>query len=182
MADRSTTPEDLLSVGKIVKAQGVKGEVKVLPFSGHADDLLCYGEFFISRGLEIAPFAVNKSRVHGKFCVLKLASIDSRDDAEQLVGLEISVPRDAMPELPDDEFYWHDFEGLRVVTEQGVDLGKVIALIATGSNDVLVVAGKGKEYLIPAIDEIIVDVNWDTETVVIAPLPGLLEINDPDVD
>lgn len=182
MADQLSSFKDLLSVGKIVKAQGVKGEVKVLPFSGVADDLLSYKEFFLDRGLGFNPFGVTKSRIHGKFFVVKLSSVDSRDDSEQLVGLEIFVPRDAMPDLPDDEFYWHDFKGLQVVTDQGFALGTIEALIATGGNDVLVIGGLGKEYLIPAIDEIIIEVNWDAKTVVIAPLPGLLEINDPDVD
>ena len=180
MVDPSGSSKELLSVGKIVKAQGIKGELKILPFSGVADDLLTYKEFFLDCDSRSQSFTVSKSRGHGKFFIVKLSSVDSRDASEQLVGQQVFVVKDDMPILPEDEFYWNDFKGLQVVTDQGDDLGTVTNLISTGASDVLVVTGKGKEYLIPAIDEILVEVNWQSKTLVIAPLPGLLEINDPD--
>ena len=180
MVDQLGTTKELLAVGKIVKPQGIKGELKVLPYSGVAEELVCYKEFFLSKNSEPQPFKVLKSRAHGKFFVLQLSAVADRETSEQLVGREILVAKAAMPELSEDEFYWHELKGLRVVTEQGDILGTVTNLMATGANDVLVITGGGKEYLVPATDEILVTVNRGTKTLVIAPLPGLLEINDPD--
>ena len=180
MPEQSVGLNDLLSVGKIIKAQGIKGEVRILPFSGIAEDLLSYGMLYLNCDLRPETFTVTKSRVHGKFFIVKLADVDSRDASEQLVGREVFVAIADMPVLSADEFYWHELKGLLVVTDQGKELGTVNSLIATGSSDILVISGKGHEYLVPAIDEIIVEVNWETRTLVISPMPGLLEINDPD--
>ena len=180
MADQLDRSKELLSVGKVVKAQGIKGEIKIAPFSGVAEDLLPYKEFVLSSGTGPESFTVSKSRVQGKSFILKIDSVNDRDTSEKFVGREVFVAKDDMPVLSDDEFYWHDFIGLQVVTDQGAALGTVSSLMATGANDILVISGKGKEYLVPATDEILVEVNWEAKTVVIAPIPGLLEINDPD--
>jgi len=180
MAKQSVQLNDLLAVGKILKAQGVKGEVKISPYSGEPEELLSYKTFYLNGGAVSELFSVSQSREHGKFVVVKLSVVNSRDAAEELVGREIFVTKADMPKLATDEFYWHEFIGLLVVTDQGRELGTVNSLIATGSSDVLVISGKGQEYLVPAIEEIIVEVNFDSKTLVISPLPGLLEINDPD--
>jgi 16S rRNA processing protein RimM len=180
MAEQSVELNDLLVVGKIVKAQGVKGEVKILPFSGEPEDLLSYEKFYLNRAAMPEAFTVSQSRIHGKFFVVKLSAVNSREASESLVGLDIFVARADMPVLPADEFYWHEYIGLKVVTDQGQELGTVNSLMATGSSDILVISGKGQEYLVPAIEEIIVEVDFDSKTLVIAPMPGLLEINDPD--
>jgi 16S rRNA processing protein RimM len=109
-----------------------------------------------------------------------LHEIADRDGAEAQVGAEVLVLKSQMPSLPPNEFYWHDIIGVRVVTDQGQELGEVTSLIATGAKDVMVVSGNGNEYLIPVLQEIIVRQDKDAGILVIAPMVGLLEINLPD--
>jgi 16S rRNA processing protein RimM len=99
-----------------------------------------------------SEFEVAAAQGHeqGKGMVAKLPGCDDRDAAAKLVGATIRVPRSALPKAKRGEYYWTDLEGLDVVTVEGVDLGKVSHLFATGANDVLVVHGE-RERLIPFV-------------------------------
>ena len=169
---------DLLAVGKVAKSHGVKGDIKVVPFSGVPQDLLNFNDIFIGSGPEIERYKVDKSRIQGKFTLFKLAGVEGRSVADQLVGLKLWVAKESLPVLVQDEFYWHELEGLEVKTTEGRSLGRVATLMATGASDVLVVRGRGQEYLIPAINEVIVSIDYEAGVVVISPMPGLLEINE----
>ncbi|NOX25750.1 MAG: 16S rRNA processing protein RimM [Deltaproteobacteria bacterium] len=171
---------DYILVGKSIKAQGLKGEVKILPFSGVPDDLLTASDFELRREHEAWNFKAAKSRSQGRYLVVKFVGVDDRDRAETLAGFEVWAPEDVLPELAPDEFYWHEMEGLRVVTVDGRALGRVASLMATGGHDVLVIKDGGYEYLVPAAKEIIVKIDVQNDILVIDPPPGLLEINDPD--
>jgi len=166
-----------VAVGKIAKAQGLSGELKIIPFSGHPEDLCCFQSIYLDRLREHHAYTVEKWRSHGKFAIVKLHEISDRDGAEAQVGAEVLVLRSQMPTLAADEFYWQDMVGLQVVTEQGRELGEVTSLIATGANDVLVVSGHDHEYLIPVLQEIIIRQDNEAGILVISPMPGLLEMN-----
>lgn len=174
--------EEYLAVGKIVKPHGIRGELKVVPYSGVAEDLRCYNEFYIGRGGRYEVYPVTRSHVHGAFLLLTLSVVGSRDAAEQLAGTELYVLKATLPALAVDEFYWHDVVGMAVMTEDGRELGRVEGLIATGANDVMVVTGLGREYLVPAIASVLVSLDHKAKQIVISPMPGLLEMNGPDAD
>jgi 16S rRNA processing protein RimM len=98
---------------------------------------------------------------HGKGVVARLVGCDDRDQAQSLMGYEIGVYRDQLPETEPGEYYWNDLKGLRVVTLQGESLGIVDHLIETGANDVLVVKGE-RERLIPFVqDQVVTKVDLD---------------------
>jgi 16S rRNA processing protein RimM len=99
-------------------------------------------------------------RAHGKGIVAQLEGFDDRDQAAELLGIDIAVPRDQLPEAAEGEFYWADLEGLRVQALDGKELGRVDHLFETGSNDVMVVKGE-RERLIPFIDQVISEVDLD---------------------
>ncbi len=164
-------------LGKVVKAQGLSGDLKIVPFSGNPGDLFCYQNIFLDRGLASQTFTIEYWRSHGKFAIVKVHEINDRDGSEAQVGAEVSVLTSQMPVLASDEFYWHEMVGLRVVTDQGQQLGIVTSLIATGANDVMVVSGNGHEYLIPVLQDIIVRQDKEVGILVISPMAGLLEMN-----
>jgi len=165
-------------VGKVSKAQGLAGEVKIVHFTGQANELFSYQSLLVeNKNGECQSLSVEYWRLQGNFAIAKFREITDRDGAERLVGAEISVLRSQMPPLTPDEFYWHEIVGMRVVTDQGQELGDVTSLIATGANDVMVVTGRGHEYLIPLIQELIVTQDNQTKTLVIAPMDGLLDLN-----
>ena len=115
---------------------------------------------------------VAEGQRHGKAVIARISGYDDRDQAAKLVGTEIGIPREELPEAEDDPYYWSDLEGLRVVHHDGTELGKVDYLLETGAHDVMVVKGE-QERLIPfvmeevvlgvdlAIGEIRVDWEWD---------------------
>ena len=91
---------------------------------------------------------VEDGKPHGKSVVAKLAKVEDRDAAAELLDVEIAVPREDLPQTQTGEYYWADLEGLQVVHRDGQSLGRVAYLMATGASDVLVVNGDG-ERLIP---------------------------------
>lgn len=172
--------DSLVAIAKVVKAQGLDGELKVIPFSGDPEELASYNKIFLGRGLNRQPYTVGKCRAHGKSSILKLLEIVDRNGSEAFIGAEVLVPKSQMPALASDEFYWREMVGLQVMTDQGQDLGEVTSLIATGGHDILVVTGRGHEYLIPVLKEIIVRQDTEAGILVVAPMAGLLEMNMPD--
>lgn len=115
---------------------------------------------------------VAEGQRHGKTVIVRINGYDDRDKAAGLIGTEIGVPRDELPETDSDQYYWSDLEGLSVVDRHGTELGKVDYLLETGANDVMVVKGE-TERLIPFVmdkvvlgvdlakGEIRVDWEWD---------------------
>jgi 16S rRNA processing protein RimM len=135
-------------VGRIGAVFGVKGWLKIHSFTEPMDNILHYSPWYIQdKGTwqikEIVEFAVQTKQL-----IVQFAGLHDRESAQLFTGLEIAVAKELLPKLATDEYYWADLEGLTVVNTEGVVLGKVDYLFATGSNDVLVVKGS-KQYLIP---------------------------------
>ena len=104
---------------------------------------------------------VAEGQRHGKTVIVRIEGYDDRDGAARLVGTEIGVPRDELPDAGRDQYYWSDLEGLRVVHRDGSELGRVEYLLETGANDVMVVAGE-QERLIPFVmDKVVLGVDLD---------------------
>ena len=165
-------------LGKIVSVHGVRGAVKVYSHTDPLDNVLDYAEWSLNRGSEQRTVSVLCGRVQGRVLVVNLKGIDDRNKAEELVDFEISIASDALPELEDGDFYWHQLEGLQVVNQEGQLLGKVDHLLETGSNDVMVVkpcAGSvdQRERLLPYLpgqfvikvdlETQVMQVDWDAE-------------------
>jgi 16S rRNA processing protein RimM len=142
-------PEDALEVGRIVDAWGIKGWLKVQPFSADPQTLLGSRTWFVQppeRGPGPAPgarstlpltLAIRQARMHGDAVVAQADGCDDRAAAEALRGVRIFVARSSFPPAGDDEFYWVDLIGLDVVNRQGERLGRVVGLIDTGPQSVL---------------------------------------------
>lgn len=173
-ADSDTVP-----VGEIVKPQGIRGEVKIYPFSGTPENFSLYGKILLVRppdGLP-QPYELRSCRIHGHFAVATLLGVDDRTAAEALTGCTVLVERHALPATAAGEFYWHDLQGMMVVTAAGQHLGRVSSMLPTGAHDILVVTGTGREYLIPAINGFVVEIDAEAGRIVVDPPEGLLEIN-----
>lgn len=146
--------ERRVPVGRIVGVFGVHGEVKLESWTEPRERIFEYRPW----QLETAPGMIREvdgvnGRKQGKGLVARLPDVDDRDAAAALVGSDIAVARDQLPEPARDEFYWADLEGLQVVTVDGADLGRVSHLVATGANDVLVVRDGSRERMLPFVME-----------------------------
>jgi len=146
-------------VGKVLGAYGVKGWLKVVSFTDPADNLLGYRPWQLTRAGRVHALELEAARRHGQVYVAKIKGIDDRDSAETLADAEIAIDASALPRLPDNEFYWRDLLGMAVVLPDGALLGRVVELIETGANDVLVVEGDAGRRLIPFVATVIGEVD-----------------------
>lgn len=139
-------------MGRVAAAHGIRGWIKIQPYTEYLDSLLDYQRWWI--GHEHGPWrevAVLQCEAHNKTLAALLPDCPDRTAAEKLKGLLIAVPRSSLPEQAEDEYYWSDLIGLAVVNEAGVPLGTVANLLETGANQVLSVKGDNGEILIPFV-------------------------------
>jgi 16S rRNA processing protein RimM len=152
-------------VGRLGAVYGVKGWLKVQSFTDDPESIFEYSPWLLSQKTE-RELKVVEWRRHNNGLIARLEGISDRDEAARLTGADICITADELPALADDEFYWRDLIGMRVVNTQGYDMGVVEQIMPTASNDVLVVKansndGFGKsERLIPFIQsEYVTEVN-----------------------
>ena len=170
--------DQLVVIGEITRPHGLHGEVRVTPLTDDPERFMELRECVVwnPTGDHREPRRVDAARRHGKAVVLALAGTGSVDDARALVGRLVAVPlSDARP-LPEGWFYPWQLEGCRVQTTDGAEVGRVIRIERSAAHDLWVVAGADREHLIPAVPEIVVEVNLAARRVVIQPPAGLLEL------
>lgn len=173
-------PGGLIELARIGGAWGVKGQVKLIPFSADAEVLQEASYWYVlppegRAALFGAPLRVDVAhiRVQGDALVAQLEGIDDRDWAQALRGATIALPRSAFPALPDGEYYWVDLIGLAVVNRQGISLGQVREMLSNGPQSVLVVqeqmreAGKAAEHLIPFVEVYVDAVDLAGQTITV---------------
>jgi len=162
---------DWVVLGTISGLYGVRGWVKVFSHTSPRTNILNYPVWYLKRSGEWVAYKLENGRAQGKGIVAQLENCQDRDQAADLMKAEIAIPRDQLPTIGLGEYYWSDLEGLSVVTEAGVDLGKVESLFETGSNDVIVVKGE-RQRLLPftqdAVKEVdlstgVITVDWDPD-------------------
>jgi len=139
-------------MGRIVGLYGVQGWLKIESWSEPRTRIFDYQPWQLSMAPgEVIEVSEVKGRPQGKGLVCHLPNVDTREQAAALVGKDIHVARELLPPPGKDEYYWVDLEGLEVVTTEGVALGRVSHLFATGANDVVVVRDGERERLVPFI-------------------------------
>lgn len=170
--------EDLVLIGRVAGVHGLKGELKICPYSDAPEKLLDYSSLLlVAEGSNSAPVfhKVERARVQKNCAVVKLEGCGSRTEAEQLRFASIYVHEDDLPELDEDEFYFRELEGKLVQTEDGQVIGKITGLLAGGAQDILQIDNNSREYLIPLVSEFLIAIEEDA--VIMSLPPGLLEIN-----
>jgi len=140
-------------MGRIVAPYGVKGWIKVEPYTVSAAALLDYDRWWLARGDGLwSEFAVVSSRPHGNILLAELSGLASREAVRPWRGALLGVPRDALPKPGKNEVYWADLSGLKVINRTGEVLGRVVDLVETGAHPVLrVLRDSGDEQLIPLV-------------------------------
>jgi 16S rRNA processing protein RimM len=169
--------EPSVIVGKITKAHGLHGEVMVLVFSDNPDRFESGSSLFFEDGREVR---VRASRPNGGRLLVAFEGVGDRNAAEALRGLTLVVPRSFLPDLPEGELWPHELEGCAVVTESGRALGVIADVVANSANDLWVaVDDTGAETMVPAIHEVIVEVDVKAGRVLVRDIPGLTAPDDP---
>ena len=161
--------EKKLLVGKINGFFGVQGWVKIFSYTEPRKNILEYQPWYFIDDGTYKAIEMTTGREQSKTIVAHVKGIDNRDQAGQLIGKSLYIDKDQLPQLDDNEHYWYELAGFRVINKNAVDLGVVDYLVDTGSNNVLVIKGD-KEHWIPYIEPYLVSVdkknrvisvNWD---------------------
>jgi len=169
----------VITLGKVVGVFGIKGWVKIQSFSSPLENVFSYKDWTLEFPDHTQKqIKLREGRSQGKGLVAALDGVNDRESAQFFVGAEIKIGKEKLPQLEAGDFYWHQLEGLDVMTVEGVLLGKVGHLMETGANDVLVVKTcqgslDERERLIPYLPEHVVTgvklgegcitVDWDPE-------------------
>ena len=153
-------------MGRVYAPHGLKGWVKIQPFTQEIEGLLDYPEWWVSAEGHWRQHRIAESAVHGSMIVARLEGFVDRDAAIALKGSEVAVPRAAMPENREGEYYWNDLLGMEVSHSNSAKLGYVAKILETGANTVLVVQGE-KELLVPFIQDVIVSVDLKARQVIV---------------
>ena len=163
-----------MSLGAISKPHGIRGEVRVHRFNPDSKLLLEQPSVWLLRdGGPAEARRVEAARAHGPAVLLKLEGVESRDAAEALRGLEVAVPREALPPADDDEYYHVDLVGLRVVTADGEAVGEVVEVLSYPASDCLLVRGAGLDREVPLLRPYVEDIDLEAGVVTAAFLDDL---------
>ncbi len=168
---------DLLEIGKIINTHGLKGEVKVVPWTDNADDMEAVSTVYVDFAGEKKKLTVQNIRYQKNNLIVKFHEINSIDEAELYKGLVISAERAELGELEEGVYYIADLIGLRAEDEEGKFIGTIKDVFNTGANDIYEIEREGKKpLLLPVIDETVLEVNIPEGFVKIHILDGLEEL------
>lgn len=165
-------PPDLVLVGHVTGAYGIRGWVRIKPYSSDADALLHARTWWLDKP-ELRDVERMEAKHHSGDIVAHLMGVEDRNVAEGLKGAAVQISRSHFPPLQEDEFYWVDLIGLDVETLQGELLGKVSDLMDNGAHPILQVAEdakleeKPREYLIPFVDQFVKTVDRSARKIVV---------------
>ncbi|MGC9965495.1 MAG: ribosome maturation factor RimM [Syntrophobacteraceae bacterium] len=164
----------LVPVARVLKTHGVRGELKVLPYGETLGAMEAGEKLFLIEGGEQRQLTIFRLRSQARAWIAEFEEIGSIDEARKLAGKDLLVYKDRLPRLPADEYYHFQLVGLSVVTKEGEPLGTLSAIFQTAGHDVYVVESGGKELLIPAIEDVVCEVDL-TNAKLIVDLPEGLQ-------
>ena len=163
-----------LELGQIVNVKGLKGEIKVNPFTENINRFETLNKILIKLKNEIKEYEIEKVSYHKNQVILKLKGIDTIEAAETLRNYYILINSKDLKPLEEGKYYIADLIGLDVYTEEGKALGKVDDIYNTGSNDIYVVKDElGKQKLLPGIPEVIKKVDLENSKIIVNLIEGL---------
>ena len=171
---KAPPPNQRLIIGEIVAAHGLAGDVRVQPLTDFPERFHELGEVWVApKSGEPTRRRITRTKRHETkgLLILQFAGAGTREHADKLVGAFIEIEADKAKDLPEGTYFEHDIVGLRVITPDGQDLGRITEILHTGANDVYVT----RRCLIPAIEDVVKEVDLAAGKMVIEAIPGLLE-------
>ena len=165
--------KEFLEAGKIVNTHGIRGEVKIMPYTDSPELLAEFDRLFL--GKAHTEVIIERSRVFKNTVIAKIEGVDTPEEAEKLRNKLLYMHRDDL-ELDEDTYFIQDLIGMEVRdADSGQVYGKIADVMQTGANDVYVVKGDDREYLVPAIGDVVVSTDIDADIMTIRPLEGLFD-------
>lgn len=172
MEEERPLPPTHLAVAQVVAPWGLKGDLKARILTDFPHRFRRGLQVFL--GEEKIPYVVERARVQRGWLIFKLRGCDIKEQAEKLRGAFVYIPAAEAVTLGEGQYFWYQIIGLQVRTTQGEDLGRVTDILTTGSNDVYVAQGPKGEILIPALDDVVQQVDLEAGLLVVRLPEGLL--------
>ena len=167
--------QQYFEVGQIVNTFGVKGFVKVNPFTDDAERFEELKTVYICKKDGMQKVEIQEVKYHKNMVLLKIKGIDDMNAAEKVKGLYLKIDRKDAKKLPKDTYFIADLIGLDVYSDENKYLGKVEDIFSTGANDVYVVKNdEGKQILLPSIPEVLKTIDLENEKIIVHILEGLI--------
>lgn len=164
---------EYIQIGKILNTHGIKGFVKVMPLTDDKTRFESLETVYIEN--EKLQFNIDQIWYKKNFVMIKFKEFDNVNDVLKFKDRFILINKKDAIELPKDTFFIYDIIGLRVVTMDGKDVGIVKDVLQPGSNDVYVVKTSGKDVLVPAIKDVVKEINIEDKVMLIDPIEGMIE-------
>jgi len=170
--------EDLLEMGRVVRPHGLAGLLRILSYAHSEETFLNAGTVYLQpRSGDIHEYPVISVRPQKRVLLMKLRGLDSLEAAERYRDAEILIRRDALRREHEDEFFWYELIGLSVYLRSGEYLGTIEQVLPTASHDIYVARAGEKEILIPAVHEVVEEIDIDNRKMTIS-VEGLLDLNE----
>ncbi|MGD9567427.1 MAG: ribosome maturation factor RimM [Sedimentibacter sp.] len=165
--------KEYIKVGKIVNTHGIKGCMKCLPLT---DDMERFEELeYVYTEKDNVKRKISDVWFRKGMVYIMLENINDMDTANSFKNTFISIFENQLKELPEDSYYLFDLEGMEVYSTDGEYLGKINVIYQTGANDVYEIVNKNKSFLIPAVKDVVKEVNKENKKMIINVIEGLLE-------
>ncbi len=167
--------QQFFEIGQIVNTFGIKGMVKVVPYT---DDITRFNDLekvYLVNKKEKKEYLIEEVKYQKNMILIKFKNVNSIEEAENLRNLYIQIPRENAIKLEEGSYYIADLIGINVFTEEGENIGKIEDIYNTGSNDIYVVKDNlGKQILLPAIKDVIKEIDLEKEKMIVHLINGLI--------
>jgi 16S rRNA processing protein RimM len=163
-----------LAIGRVIRAHGLRGEVSVAVLTDFPERFKTTEWVYLGNEFEATPYRLQSFRWHKQNVLLTLEGVTNRTQAELLRGQLVQVPLEEAVLLPDGSYYLYQLIGLKVEDTSGKFLGTIKAVLETGANDVYVVEHEGQELLLPAIPDVVKNVDIAAGIMVVHLMDGLI--------
>jgi 16S rRNA processing protein RimM len=165
----------LITIGTVLRTKGIDGVLRVQPLTFDPQRFHSLREVYFEKNGALTEGVIEDVTVSPGCVFLKIEGIERPEETATYAGSEIKIPESESPRLPEGMYYHYQIIGLDVYTTRGIFVGKVKQIIETGSNDVYSVVERGKETLVPAIAEVIEEINLEENRITIKEIEGLLD-------
>ncbi len=164
-----------IAYGKILKPHGLKGEIKVLPYSTSPENFKQVQYIYTEPDSKNPQrHKVSDKRFHKHFIIAKLQNVNSIEEAEALRNKEVHVDRNELPSKQEDEYYWFELIGLNVYDENECLIGQVDSLIDNTAQPILVIKNGSEEYMVPFIDRFVKEVDLNSSKIAVESIADLI--------
>jgi 16S rRNA processing protein RimM len=167
-----------VAVGQVRRPHGIRGEVRVEILTDYPERIAQHDELYLAHPEtpdDVERYELESIRPHKGILLVKLAGCDDRDAAERLRGMLVQVPLEEAVPLEEGEYYHFQLEGMDVETETGEWLGRVGEVMRAGAHDVYLVRGPRGEVLLPAVEDVILELDLEARKMIVHLLPGMVE-------